>query len=578
MQLQRACARAAAARRRARGTRPRASRQVGGLQLLGQRPVAGGVRDHAALDQVAAPSPCNRAAGRAPRRECEWRAARCSVRRRTPSRAASRSRPDRAAAVERCAHCSASTSSAAAPSARRLLARHGQQQAIAPRMVRERGKQRSRGLVDAIDVVDRDQQRVPPADAQEPLRERRLHREPRRRRLPDSRTATAAAVGRLSSSPASSVATRAMNIVPCASSSRAHASRSRGAARRAARPARARSPACRSVRCPRRRAGWSRRATWPRARKHRAGASARARHRLAPSTRRRAASSARSIARRNAASGSSRPTITGVARYACDTSSASSRPTPASTCSRSITSCAPRGRSAGSTLSIDITSRSSSGGCPRPASKAAPGRAPGLVHLRQLARGIRRPARQREIHRRAERKHIRAPVHERSMHDFRRDERGRADDMTARTHRDHRAEVDQLGAAGLRAAHVARRDVAMHQPPRVEQRERRAHVETRPRTHRATASAPASADRRRRATPSCNKARARRCRSRRPRSRSDARAARACGTRVRSARAAARLRSSRTSSCLSASLRPVLSSIARYTRAMPPRPSSPSMR
>ena len=59
------------------------------------------------------------------------------------------------------------------------LARDGEQQAIAARLVCERGKQRSRRLVDAVGVVDGDEQRVAPADAQEPLRERRLHRESR---------------------------------------------------------------------------------------------------------------------------------------------------------------------------------------------------------------------------------------------------------------------------------------------------------------------------------------------------------------------------------------------------------------
>ena len=44
-------------------------------------------------------------------------------------------------------------------------------------------------------------------------------------------------------------------------------------------------------------------------------------------------------------------------------------------------------------------------------------------------------------------------------------------------HRRHRAEVDQLGATVARAAHVARADVAVQQPARVQQRERRAHVE-----------------------------------------------------------------------------------------------------
>ena len=47
-----------------------------------------------------------------------------------------------------------------------------------------------------------------------------------------------------------------------------------------------------------------------------------------------------------------------------------------------------------------------------------------------------------------------------------------------RAHRRHRAEVDQLGASVARAAHVARADVAVHEPARVEQRERRAHVES----------------------------------------------------------------------------------------------------
>ena len=70
------------------------------------------------------------------------------------------------------------------------------------------------------------------------------------------------------------------------------------------------------------------------------------------------------ISSRRSRRSSSRPTRTGVDRYACDTCADSARSIPAIAASRCITSNALRGRSAGSRLSSDSTSASSASGRP----------------------------------------------------------------------------------------------------------------------------------------------------------------------------------------------------------------------
>ena len=83
---------------------------------------------------------------------------------------------------------------------------------------------------------------------------------------------------------------------------------------------------------------------------------------------------------------------------------------------------------------------------------------------------------QREVQGRPEREQVRAGVEQRQIQHVGRDERGRADDQVVVSHRHHRAEVDELRPAVGGAAHVARADVTMDEAPRMDERERRAHV------------------------------------------------------------------------------------------------------
>jgi hypothetical protein len=81
-------------------------------------------------------------------------------------------------------------------------------------------------------------------------------------------------------------------------------------------------------------------------------------------------------------------------------------------------------------------------------------------------------ARERIVKRAADREEIRARIERLLQQRFRRNERRRADDRSARAHRRHRAEVDQLGATFARALNVLRREVSMEQASRVQERDR----------------------------------------------------------------------------------------------------------
>ncbi len=99
-------------------------------------------------------------------------------------------------------------------------------------------------------------------------------------------------------------------------------------------------------------------------------------------------------------------------------------------------------------------------------------RRPHFRKLREVARRVSMATREREVERRAEREEICPAVQPRPVHDLGRHEGGRADDEGALAHGHHRAEIDELGPAVTRAADVARTDVAMHQPSRMNERER----------------------------------------------------------------------------------------------------------
>jgi hypothetical protein len=98
--------------------------------------------------------------------------------------------------------------------------------------------------------------------------------------------------------------------------------------------------------------------------------------------------------------------------------------------------------------------------------------APGVRQVLERARRVRVAAGEHEVGERAERVQICARVERLQLERLGRNEGRRSDHMLDAAHRRHRAEVDQLGAAVAGAAHVARGEVAVEQPARVQDRER----------------------------------------------------------------------------------------------------------
>ena len=159
----------------------------------------------------------------------------------------------------------------------------------------------------------------------------------------------------------------------------------------------------------------------------------------------------------------------------------------------------------------------------------------------KLLRGIGLASRQGVVQRGTEREQIAPTVERHRAQELRRHERRGSGKQRGRAHRRQQAEVDELGLAALRPSNVARCQIPVNEPPRVQQRQCRADLVS-DRTHGSPRrAARARADRRRRAARARSTAARHRHRSRALARCADAKGAPACETRARRARSHERL-------------------------------------